>query len=136
MNGKKIFIDSNIFVNLFGADRKKKLFASSLPKQTHIISTQVVNENVNVCIRKLKLSKTEAFTHGHYLMDNFLLVQISRSTIEGAFDISAEYGYSFWDSLIISSAIENGCNTLYSEDMQHGQIIEKKLKIVNPFSKD
>jgi len=134
MNGKRIFIDSNIFLNLFGADKKKKLFASSLQYQTHIISTQVVNENVNVCVRKLKLSKGEAFAHGQYLMDNFLLSQISRATIESAFDISNKYDYSFWDSLIISSAIENGCDTLYSEDMPHEQIIEKKLKIVNPFA--
>ena len=134
MNGKKVFIDSNIFLNLFGADKKKKTFASSLPNQTHLISTQVVTENINVCLKKLKLSKTEAFSHGQYLMDNFLLVQITRNTIENAFDLSNKYGFGYWDSLILASALENGCDTLLSEDMQHGQIIEKTLKVVNPFS--
>ena len=125
MNSSKIFIDSNMVLNLFADDQKRKDFASSLPKQSHIISTQVVNENVNVCLKKLKLSKADAFTHGEYLMDNFLLVQIARTTIQNAFDISNKYGYSFWDSLILSSAIENGCDVLYSEDMQNGQVIEK-----------
>lgn len=134
MNGSKIFIDSNIFLNLFGADQKRKDFATSLPKQFHVISTQVVNENVNVCLKKLKLSKAEAFNHGEYLMDNFLLVQIARTTIQSAFEISSKYGYGFWDSLILSSAIENGCDILYSEDMQNGQVIEKAITIVNPFS--
>jgi len=44
-----------------------------------------------------------------------------------------KYQYSFWDSLMLASALENGCSVIYSEDMQHEQIIGKKLKIINPF---
>ena len=58
---------------------------------------------------------------------------IGAITIQNAFDISSKYGYNYWDSLILSSAIENGCGEVYSEDMQHGQEIEKHLKIINPF---
>ena len=133
MSDKKIFVDSNIFLNLFGTNPEKKEFAKSLAKQSHTISTQVVNENVNVCLRKLKLSKAEAFAHGHYLMNNFLLVSITQTTIESAYVISTKYGFSLWDSLIIASAIENNCHTLYTEDMQNGQIIDKKITILNPF---
>lgn len=43
------------------------------------------------------------------------------------------YVFSYWDSLVISSALESGCSILYSEDMQNGQVINKKLTIKNPF---
>ncbi len=42
------------------------------------------------------------------------------------------YGYSYWDSLIIATALQNDCSILYSEDMQHNQLIEGKLRIINP----
>lgn len=41
---------------------------------------------------------------------------------------------SFWDSLIVTSDINNGCTTLYSEDLAHGMVIEKTLRITNPFA--
>ena len=44
-----------------------------------------------------------------------------------------DYKFSYWDSLIVSSAIESKCSILYSEDMQHNQIINERLKILNPF---
>ena len=133
MRETKAFVDSNILLCLFDGDLNRKSFAASLSNQGYTISTQVVNENVNVCIRQLKLSKTEAFSHGMYLINNFNLVTIGAITIQNAFDISSKYGYNYWDSLILSSAIENGCGEVYSEDMQHGQEIEKHLKIINPF---
>lgn len=42
------------------------------------------------------------------------------------------HGFSYWDSLIVSAALESGCRILYSEDMQHGQVVEQRLRIVNP----
>jgi hypothetical protein len=50
-----------------------------------------------------------------------------------ACQIAEKYQFSFYDSLIIASALKCDCYTLYSEDLQHGQIIEDKLKIINPF---
>jgi len=56
-----------------------------------------------------------------------------QSTILLACDITKRYSYSYYDSLIISAALEANCSILYSEDMQNGQIVENTLKIVNPF---
>jgi len=53
--------------------------------------------------------------------------------IDVALRIQARFHFSYWDSLIVASALENGCKVLYTEDMQHGQIIEDSLTIVNPF---
>jgi predicted nucleic acid-binding protein len=47
-----------------------------------------------------------------------------------------KYHFSCWDSLILAAAVENDCDTLYSEDLQHGQVIEEKLRLVNPFAQD
>ena len=64
--------------------------------------------------------------------DIFRIVPLTMDNSRNAIRIKAQYGLSFWDSLIIASALEAGCTILYSEDMQDGQIIEKSLTIKNP----
>ncbi len=58
---------------------------------------------------------------------------ISLPTIQSALDVQDRYRFSWYDSLIIASALEAGCEFLYSEDMQNNQVIEGRLQIVNPF---
>jgi len=134
MAGTDIFLDSNITVYLLENDQvRRDLVASFILDDRFVISTQVISENVNVCIRKLRLSKENAFAHGRFLMDTFRMTYISDTTIMLAFEVSKSYGFSYYDSLILATALENGCDTLYSEDMQHGQVIMGRLKVVNPF---
>jgi len=64
---------------------------------------------------------------------NSILHINTESTIVQACKIAERYGFSFYDSLIISAALECECSILYSEDMSNGQVIDKILKIVNPF---
>ncbi|GAA4465850.1 hypothetical protein GCM10023093_18720 [Nemorincola caseinilytica] len=99
----------------------------------YTISTQVVNENVNVCLRKLRLNKDQAYAHGRDLMSIFRVVNIYSSTITSAFDLSVKYELSYWDSLIVAAALESKCQVLLTEDMHHGLVINEKLRIVNPF---
>jgi len=61
---------------------------------------------------------------------------ITHKTVRTAFDIAEKYGYSYYDSQVIACALETGCTVLYSEDLQHNQIIENTLRIVNPFQTD
>jgi len=61
------------------------------------------------------------------------VTSISTDSVQGAFKIKNQYLFSYWDSLILSSAMENGCTLLYSEDMQNGQLIDGELRVVNPF---
>jgi predicted nucleic acid-binding protein len=130
-----IFIDSNILLYLFGDDQKRKTYVLSLFGQNHHISTQVTGENINVCLRKFKLSKADAFAHSSNLIAHFRVEIIFTTTIEKAMDISTRYGFSYWDSLIVATAFEANCTEVYSEDMQDGVVIDKRLKIVNPFKK-
>ncbi len=57
----------------------------------------------------------------------------TEDTILQACRIASQYGFSFYDSLIISAALESDCTVLYSGDMQHNQIIDNRLTIINPF---
>jgi len=58
---------------------------------------------------------------------------VNLKTVEKAWHIRIKYQFSYWDSLIVASALGMNCSVLYTEDLQHNQIIEEKLKIVNPF---
>jgi predicted nucleic acid-binding protein len=133
MTDKLEFIDSNILVYLVDKYPTKKTKAEYLLMPNLIISTQVIAENVNVCLKKLNFTKEESFAHGKTLIDKLTVVQIKISTVESAFILSKKYQLGWWDSLIVATAIENNCETLYSEDMQDGLVIEKTLTIVNPF---
>ena len=130
---KLIFLDSNILVYLMDKDMEKKKKVASFMTDYHLISSQVVAENVNACLKSLKLSKEKSFNHSRELLEKFKVVLLNPSTFHLAFIISTKYQLSWWDSLIVSSALENNCVILYSEDMQDGLVIESKLTIVNPF---
>ncbi len=127
------FLDTNIIVYSLGNNQKKKEITNSLIDSNPIISTQVINELVNVCLKKLKLTKEESFKVGRFLLTKCSIKTLNISTIDSAMNISIKYNFSYWDSLIISSALENGCSIVYSEDLQHNQVIENKLKILNPY---
>jgi predicted nucleic acid-binding protein len=58
---------------------------------------------------------------------------IASEQVIKAIEIRGRYGFSYWDSLIVATALLSGCSILYSEDMQHDQVIESTLKIINPF---
>ena len=53
--------------------------------------------------------------------------------VREAIALGERFQFSHWDSLIVATALEAGCDTLYSEDMQHGQLIDNRLTVINPF---
>ena len=132
----KVFIDTNLLIYYVGDDIRKKNIVKSLllNNEDIVISSQVINEFVAVVMRKNILSALQAVEYGKEFMNIFEFGIVSKNTIKSAWLILKRYGYSYWDSLIIASALENNCSILYSEDMQSGQIVKNTLKIVNPFS--
>jgi predicted nucleic acid-binding protein len=56
--------------------------------------------------------------------------------IHRAWTLSQRYGFSHFDSLVIATALDAGCERLYTEDLQHGQVIDGHLTILNPFMSD
>jgi len=133
MSDRLVFLDSNVFLYLLDKEEEKKIIARALLDTNPVISKQVINENVNVALKDFKLSREKAIEHAENLADRCLVKTISLNTIKIAYSVLLKYRYSFYDCLIVASALENNCSILYSEDMQHKQLIEKKLTIINPF---
>jgi predicted nucleic acid-binding protein len=129
-----IFLDSNICVYWFDkSEPAKQDKALLLLKQKPFISSQVVIETYNACLRKIKLPAAVCDENTLVLCEATRLVPIDSNVFLTAMMFKTKYQFSFLDSVIVSAAYHADCATLYSEDMQHGQVIEGKLKIVNPF---
>ncbi|MFA6065685.1 MAG: PIN domain-containing protein [Candidatus Babeliaceae bacterium] len=132
----KIFLDTNTLIYAYSVDEPlKKLAIEQIIENNYdiILSTQVINEFVNVMSKKRKIPLSEIVITVDELVANFFIVQVTMQTIQQALMLSQKYHYSYFDSLIISSALEHGCSILYTEDMHHQQLIENKLFIKNPF---
>ncbi len=97
------------------------------------LSTQVINECSHVLRRKVKRSPAEVRQDLSAVITLVNLVDVSLNEIYTAWRLSERYGYSHYDSLILATALMSGCSILYSEDMQHQQVIDNQLTIINPF---
>ena len=131
----KCFIDTNILVYCFTEDepdkKEKALMVAS--KQSTFISTQVLNELANTLKRRYTYSWMDIQKTINEVSDDFNVFINKPATVKQACFIADKYKFSFYDSLIIAAAIECNCKILYSEDMQHNQVIENSLTIINPF---
>ena len=132
MNGN-IFLDTNVFLYAYSDDLNKKKRSLELLNLLCMISTQVLSEISNVCFKKLNFSEAKVSTIIKKAIDSCDTFIVNEATIQQAIFIKNRYEYSYYDSLILASALESDCSILYSEDMQHEQVIEKSLKIINPF---
>ena len=133
MNAKKIFFDTNTLLYLLSSDTKKADWVSKNLQQSNVISIQVLNEFTSASIRKIKISNSELDEFLDLFTSTFNVRSLDIDTFETGLMVSRRYGYQHYDSMIIAVALQAGCEKLYSEDMQHRQIIDKKLQIVNPF---
>jgi predicted nucleic acid-binding protein len=82
---------------------------------------------------KNKIENSDIQSSLYSLVQMVNVASISKNTVLQSFEIKNRYSFSYWDSLILSSALENECSIVYSEDMQDGQLINGVLRIVNPF---
>lgn len=136
MSGK-VFIDTNIWVyakiegNNSSKLKQAKYFLKNLSDQV-IVSTQVINEYYNAIIKN-RIEDIAIQDSIEQLLPNVDLQKISISTIRKNWDIKLKYKFSIYDSLIIASALEADCKILYTEDLQHNQLIEDRMQIINPF---
>jgi len=129
-----IFIDSNIFLYAFSTkDIRKQKIASSVIMQQAIISAQVINEVSNNLLKKLGFDNEEVKSFVEDCYARYAVVDFSQSIFIEAALLRERHTFSYYDSLIVSSALSPGSTILYSEDMQHGQKIYDRLTIVDPF---
>ncbi|MGH9348024.1 MAG: PIN domain-containing protein [Vicinamibacterales bacterium] len=133
MSGKPFF-DTNVLIYVVGQKDGRTPAAEALVATGGVVSVQVLNELVSVATRKLGMTWDEV---GEAVAAIRTLcpspVPLTIETHEAALRIAAQYGYHIYDALIAASALETGCRTLYSEDLQDGQVIDGRLTIRNPF---
>lgn len=98
-----------------------------------LLSTQVINEICINLLTKASYTENEIAIVVKNLYSKYRVITLNMNTILTASSIRKRYKFSYWDSLIVASALESGCSILYTEDMQHGQTIENTLTIQNPF---
>jgi predicted nucleic acid-binding protein len=141
MSPPKCFVDSNVWLyRLMGElDRseqedRKRLIAIDLTNTENLrISTQVINEVCSVLRRKASFDESQIQQVIREFYDGCIVVELSFDTLTLASNLRIQYGFSFWDGLIVASALSVSADILYSEDMQDELVVAERLKIVNPF---
>lgn len=137
IGGCSKIVDSNIWIYaLSDDDEPKAKKAASLIRSLEGeigFTAQIVNETCLHLKRKSKLSEAEVrrIIFSFFLHHRF--IDVSETVMVSASTLRERYKFSFWDSMIVASGIEVGADTLYSEDMQDGLIVEGTLTIKNPF---
>jgi predicted nucleic acid-binding protein len=130
----KVFFDTNVLIYAVAQNDPRGSRAEALLAKGGVVGVQVLNEFVSVARRKMRMpwkDITEALAAIRILCPSPAPITIS--THETALRIAEKHRFEIYDALIVSAALEAGCATLYSEDLQHGQVIDGKLTIRNPF---
>jgi predicted nucleic acid-binding protein len=130
---KGSFLDTNILIYLAKNDVDKADRAESLVTPEAIISVQVLNEFADVTRRKLHWDWPDIDRFADLLRGVVHVEPLTVATYDAGFGVAVRYGLSIYDSMIVAAALESGCETLYSEDMHHGMVVDGRLTIVNPF---
>lgn len=130
------FLDSNILVYAFTVD-PRAVTAQNLLERGPVISVQGLNEFANVTRRKFGRTWGEVREALDSIRDLCrTIVPVDVETHSDALRIADRYGYAMFDALMIASAVRASCGILWSEDMHHGHVIDKRLRIANPFLRD
>ena len=130
----KIALDTNVILYSHSVeDTQKRLIAQKLLTLYPIISGQVISEYLNVMKRLFPISKTDLMHTCAQWIKKCVIHPIDSFSIETAEYLIRKYDFQIFDGIIVASALNAGCDVLFSEDMQHELLIEKQMKIVNPF---
>ena len=134
---QKYFVDSNIWLYAFiksnQNEDKTKIANSIITSGNIVISTQVINEVCVNLIKKAKFTEEKIQELGQDFYLNYQVVDFEPAIFRKASQLRQNYSLSYWDSLIVACALVAEAETLYSEDMQNGLVIDKALTIINPF---
>jgi predicted nucleic acid-binding protein len=133
MSDADAFFDTNVLLYLLSADTEKADRVEALLEQPGVISVQVLNEFTAVASRKLSMSLADVREVLETIRNICRTEPLTVEDHDRAVDIAGRHEFSFYDSVIVASALRAGCKTLYSEDLQHRQVIDHQLTVINPF---
>ena len=131
----KVFLDSNIFIYVYSDSEQTKsaICKNAICKNICCTSTQALNELSNVCIKKWNIDIKSIENAIDEICLACEITHINENIIKKGLYLHNKYKYSYYDCLMLASALESGCVKIFTEDMQHGQEIENTLTIVNIF---
>jgi predicted nucleic acid-binding protein len=127
------FFDSNILLYIASNDAMKAERAEKLLSDGGATSVQVLNEIANVSRRKMRMTWPDTYGFLSMLRSLLSVHAITVETHETGLALAEAHRLSIYDAMIAASALQAGCNILWSEDMQHARVIDKRLRIINPF---
>ena len=129
-----VAIDTNVVLYSWRSNDRKAQLARELIRPGTTISVQVLNETASVLTGKYKVSWDDTAEFLHLVRSAVRVMPLNESIHELGVSIAARYRVHIYDALILASALAAQCDTLYSEDMHAGLVIENRLRIVNPFA--
>ena len=131
----RVFIDTNVFIYLYSTDEdiKKEKAIEAINEYDSYTSTQAINELSNVLIKKFNMKTEDIKNVVDEIYSNCEVITLDSTIIKSALDIHSKYKFSYYDSLMLATAVNSECSKILSEDMNDGQVIEKKLTITNIF---
>jgi predicted nucleic acid-binding protein len=133
MSGADSFFDTSVLLYLLSDDTVRADRIETLLAARGVISVQVLNEFAVVALRKLKMPMNEV----REILDTIRAVctvePITVETHDRGLAVFERYRFSLYDSILVATALISGAKILYSEDLQHGQIIDNQLRVTNPF---
>ena len=133
------FVDTNIWLYAFieTDDIARSTAARRLIQSvTAVVSTQVINE---ICVNLLKrtgFSEQQVRKLVDAFYERYEVVELNQFVLLAGSRLRERYSLSFWDSLIVATALHAGVPVLFSEDMQHGLQVDGKLLIQDPFAQE
>lgn len=133
----RCFIDSNVWLYAFieGQDRAKTRRASTLIRANEpVVSTQVVNETCVNLLRRAAFTENEVRGVVTSFYERYPVYPLTQATLLEASELRGRYAFSFWDSVLVATALQTDVTTLFSEDMQDGLMVKERLEITNPFT--
>jgi predicted nucleic acid-binding protein len=133
MSAGDTFFDTSVLFYLLSSDARKADRVEALLAQRGIISVQVLNEFTVAALRKVGLPLRDIKEILDTVRAVCTLEPLTATTHDRGMEICERYKFSFYDSVIVAAALIAGATVLYSEDLQHGQVIDRQLRIVNPF---
>jgi predicted nucleic acid-binding protein len=127
------FFDTNILVYIASGDAAKADRAEEAVAAGGAISVQVLNELANVARRKMRMSWPDTLEFLNLLRGLLAVHPLTVEIHETGLRLAERHGFPIYDAMIVAAALDAGCDTLWSEDMQHGMVLDNGLRIVNPF---
>ncbi|HWV31726.1 MAG TPA: PIN domain-containing protein [Dyadobacter sp.] len=130
----RIAVDTNILVYLHeDTPTFKSEISKMIVRNLPVLSSQVISEYINVLNRLLRAPKTQVIDHCLTVTEGCSVIGMDHQLIVRARELVVKYDFQVFDSIVVSSALQAGCNVLYSEDFQHHMVVENQLTIINPY---